>query len=96
MARQQKRIKDKALLGKDRVGFILDTTYALVILLSALIFFKIIYIQLTYKVDPRVESLFRDQTDRTPETRSDPRLGRKDPRHLDPGLPDLYGLRRPV
>ena len=59
MARQQKRIKDKALLGKDRVGFILDTTYALVILLSALIFFKIIYIQLTYKVDPRVESLFR-------------------------------------
>ena len=59
MAKQRKRVKEKALLGKDRVGFILDATYAFVLLLSALIFVKIIYIQLTYKVDPRVENLFR-------------------------------------
>ncbi len=59
MAKQQKRIKEKALLGKDRVGLILDATYALVLILSVLIIVKIILIQTTYSVDPRVESIFR-------------------------------------
>ena len=59
MAKKDKRIKEKALLGKDRVGFILDLFYALIFFLSVAIFIKIIYIQATYRVDPKVSYLFR-------------------------------------
>ena len=59
MAKKDKRVKEKALLGKDRVGFILDLFYALIFFLSIAIFVKIIYIQATYRVDPKVSYLFR-------------------------------------
>ena len=59
MAKKDRRVKDTALLGKDRVGFILDLFYALIFLLSIAIFVKIIYIQATYRVDPKVAHLFR-------------------------------------
>ena len=45
MAKKDRRIKEKALLGKDRVGFILDLFYAFIFCLSIAIFAKIIYIQ---------------------------------------------------
>ena len=59
MAKKDRRIKEKALLGKDRVGFILDLFYAFIFCLSIAIFAKIIYIQVTYRVDPKVAHFFR-------------------------------------
>ena len=68
MMKQEKRIKDKVLKGRDRVGFILDLFYVLVFLLSIVIFVRIVHIQLAYKVDPSVERLFRPAMTKRPET----------------------------
>ena len=72
MAKSDRRIKDKALLGKDRVGFILDLFYALIFILSIVIFAKIVWIQVGYKVDPKVVQFFRPANTKRAE---DPRRG---------------------